>query len=293
VPRDPVDSSATGEERQRIVEEMERKLQTALSRSSDQEPEDLEKTMDEVFDESTLLTLYKMLTEGVVESLDYPVSTGKEANVFHATAPGGDAVALKIFRVNTATFRSFMQYLEGDPRFRDVGPNRRDVVHAWTRKEFRNLETAREAGAPVPEPIAFRNNVLALSFVGAHGTPAPMLRDAPPRDTEAAAFTYERLVDVYADVVAEADLVHGDLSEYNVLRRPGAAPEDQLVVIDWAQAVVTDHPMAAELLERDAGNIARFLSSKGADVDEDETLEGITAELDEADQDELLDEVVP
>lgn len=284
--RDPVDSSVAGEERQRIVEEMERKLQEALSRASSQEPEDLEKTMDEVFDETTLLTLYKLMTDGVFDSLDYPMSTGKEANVFHASTADGDPLAVKIFRVNTATFRSFQQYIRGDPRFEEVGPNRRDVVHAWTRKEFRNLQAAHGAGAPVPEPVAFRDNVLVMDFVGEAGTPAPRLRDMPPEDPEAA---YDLLVEAYADVLAQEELVHGDLSEFNVLHRPGAEPDRRFVIIDWAQAVVAAHPMSGELLQRDAENLARYASSRGVDRSAEETLERLTEDMDSAE--EILDEV--
>lgn len=284
--RDPVDSSVTGEERQRIVEEMERELQEALSRASPQEPEDLEKTMDEVFDEPTLLTLYKLMTGGVLDSVDYPASTGKEANVFHASDADGHPLAVKIFRVNTATFRSFQKYIRGDPRFEDGGPNRRDVVHAWTRKEFRNLETAHGVGAPVPEPVAFRDNVLVMAFVGEEGTPAPRLRDVPPEDPEAA---YDLLVDAYADVLAQEELVHGDLSEFNVLHRPGAEPPRRFVIIDWAQAVVSAHPMSGELLQRDAENLARYVSSRGVDRSAEETLERLTEEMDSSE--EILDEV--
>lgn len=213
------------------------------------------KTLDEVFDKSTLLTLFKFISNGLIETLDYPISTGKEANVFHATRPDGSSIAVKIFRVNTATFRSFMTYIEGDPRFRSVGRDRRDIVYTWAQKEYKNLERYFEAGCVVPQPIAYRNNVLLMEFIGEDGLPAPRLKDAPPEDPAAA---FEFIVDDYARGFAEGGLAHGDLSEFNILNRAG-----ELVVIDVAQAVLTRHPMATELLERDARNLARYFKRLG------------------------------
>ncbi len=293
-------------DRQRIVDEMERRLSTLLQRNQDERSDRGDrKTVDEVFDESTLLTLYKLMTAGHIESVDYPVSTGKEANVFHATTDGGEARAVKIFRVNTATFRSFMTYIHGDPRFRDVGPNRRDVVHAWTKKEQRNLERLHEHGLAVPEPFARRENVLVMEFVGsgaeepgeeaAEGgpggtvpafprTPAPRLKDLPAEDPTHA---YEFVVSFIVDMVEEADLVHGDLSEFNILHRHGAPLEERLTVIDVAQSVVTEHPMAGELLKRDVENLAKYFQRQGVETSEAEAWEAVRSEL----SDETLVEV--
>ncbi|HYS71184.1 MAG TPA: serine protein kinase RIO, partial [Thermoplasmata archaeon] len=62
------------------------------------------KTYDEVFDEATLLAVYKFVSDDVIRTVDYPVSTGKEGNVFHATTSEG-AAALKIYRVSNANWR--------------------------------------------------------------------------------------------------------------------------------------------------------------------------------------------
>src|SRR5881296_2644559 len=106
------------------------------------------KTYDEVFDEATLMAVYKFVSDGTIRTVDYPVSTGKEGNVFHATTEEG-AAALKIYRVNTATFRSLADYLQGDPRFKKVGRTFRELITVWAQKEFKNLTRMREAGARV------------------------------------------------------------------------------------------------------------------------------------------------
>jgi RIO kinase 1 len=228
------------------------------------------KTMDEVFDKPTLLVLYKFISNGYLETLDYPVSTGKEANVFHATTPQGGSLAVKIFRTNTATFRSFMTYIAGDPRFGHVRPQRRDIVHVWAQKEYKNLQRYFEAGVRVPNPVAWRQNVLLMEFVGDQGAPAPRMRDAPPEDPQKA---YETLTAQYRIGVEEGKLVHGDLSEFNVLHNG-----DELVIIDVAQSVLSEHPMSKELLERDAKNLSAYFRKQGLKTTPEETLKRMLPE---------------
>src|SRR3990172_9773745 len=112
---------------------------------------DQRKTYDEVFDQATLMAVYKLISDGTIATVDYPVSTGKEGNVFHATTRTGGA-ALKIYRVNTATFRSLAEYLRGDPRFKKIGRTFREMVTVWAQKEFKNLQRMREAAGPRPPP---------------------------------------------------------------------------------------------------------------------------------------------
>jgi RIO kinase 1 len=242
------------------------RLEAAKVKTRKRDADD-KKTLDEVFDRPTLLVLYKFISNGYLETLDYPISTGKEANVFHGTTPQGDAIAVKIFRTNTATFRSFMTYIAGDPRFGHVRPQRRDIVYVWAQKEYKNLQRYFEAGVRVPNPIAWRQNVLLMEFVGAEGSPAPRLKDAPPEDPAKA---YEELVAQYKLGVDAGKLVHGDFSEFNILDHDG-----ELVVIDVAQAVLIDHPMAKELLERDAKNLAAYFRRLGVKVTAEETLKRI------------------
>lgn len=244
-----------------------RRLEMVKTEGVRREDED-RKTMDEVFDRQTLLILYKFISNGFLETLDYPVSTGKEANVFHGTTPQGGSVAVKIFRTNTATFRSFMTYIAGDPRFGHVRPNRRDIVYVWAQKEYKNLQRYFEAGVRVPQPIAWRQNVLLMEFVGQEGTPAPRLRDAPYDDPQK---LYETLVAQYRLGSEHGGLVHGDFSEFNILHPEGGEP----VVIDVAQAVLASHPMARELLARDAKNLAAYFRRQGLKVTAEETLKAM------------------
>ena len=218
---------------------------------------DQRKTYDEVFDQTTLLAVYKLISDGTIATVDYPVSTGKEGNVFHATTAKGGA-ALKIYRVNNATFRSLAEYLEGDPRFKKIGRTFREMVGVWAQKEYKNLRRMRDAGVRVPEPLAVHQNCLLMEYVGDDTMPARVIREVVLEDPVA---TFEDVVGSMA-AMRKAKLVHGDLSEYNLLWWGG-----QAWVIDCAQGVPLDHPRSDEWFKRDVANIARYFSRLGVDTD--------------------------
>ena len=209
------------------------------------------------FDDATLGALYKLVQDGHVQAFGGPLSTGKEANVYEARGEEGE-VAVKIYRINASDFRQMKEYLAGDPRFEGIGNNKQDTVLAWTRKEFANLTRARKAGVRVPEPIAVQRNVLVMELVGqAEERRAPRLAEV---DVENPQQAYE-VVREYMRRLYGAGLVHGDLSEYNMIVHEG-----ELVIIDLGQAVTVHHPNAQEFLERDCRNVAAFFSRQGIEV---------------------------
>lgn len=235
------------------------------------------RTEAEVFDQPTLMTLHKLLTHGVLKSLDFPVSTGKEANVFRATAPSGAYRAVKIYRVNTSTFKHVLKYIQGDARFQGVSGDKRALVHAWCQKEFRNLVRMREAGCSVPEPMKAVANVLVAEYLGKKEGPWPTLKQATP--LEEPRRLWDALVDDYVKAYNGAHLVHADLSEFNVLLEDCDRPatERRPRLIDVGQAVLWNHPMAEEFLQRDLANLVRFFRSQGLDVEAREVVDRLEA----------------
>ena len=226
------------------------------------------KTEGEVFDQPTLLVLHRLLTHGVLRSLDFPVATGKEANVFRGTTPGGSYVAVKIYRINTATFKHVLQYIQGDERFQGVSGDKRALVHAWCQKEFRNLARYRDAGVRVPEPLKAISNVLVTEYLGTKEGPWPRLQEL--RGLAEPDRLYRALVEDYLKGYNEADLIHADLSEYNVLVEGTDGPASAWTprIIDVGQAVLKTHPMARQFLERDVGNLVRFFRRQGVEADQ-------------------------
>lgn len=217
-------------------------------------------TWGEVFDAPTVMTLHRFLRNDVLATLDYPVATGKEANVFKATSGDGEDVAVKIYRVHTSTFRSMSTYIEGDPRFRNVPRgDHRALIYAWARKEYRNLERFRDAGVDVPIPYKALNNCIIMEYLAGPDGPAPAIRTSHLEDPQAA---YDKLWDDYKRALKTARCVHADFSEYNVLM-----VDDTPRIIDVGQAVLDTHPMALEFLDRDMKNFARFFKKVGVATD--------------------------
>src|SRR5213594_4565303 len=136
----------------------------------------------QVYDHAALLTIASLISDGVISTLDYPVSTGKEANVFHATDGSGRGKALKIYRIATATFRNIAMYIEGDPRFKRVKRATKPTIFAWAQKEYKNLVRMGDAGVRVPIPERVLDNVLVMEYVGDETMPAPSLREIALED---------------------------------------------------------------------------------------------------------------
>ena len=224
------------------------------------------KTYDEVFDRHTLLSIYKLMCDGVIDTVDYPISTGKEGNVFKGTSPEKNSIAIKIYRVSTATFKNLSKYVVGDPRFKGLHRNYRRLITTWARKEFRNLKRMREGGVNVPKPFSCHNNVLVMEYIGDDVSPSSMLKDVHVEDAE----KMFRQVLKNAKKIYKAGLVHGDLSEYNILVK-----KDKPVIIDVAQAVTLEHFSADDWLKRDVKNIVRYFRKIGVKVEEDDVLKKI------------------
>ena len=134
------------------------------------------KTQDEVFDKYTLSTIEKLISDKIIDILDFPISTGKEGNVFRAITPKKKFVAVKIYRTSNLTFKHISEYIIGDPRFKSFHKNNKDIVHIWTKKEFKNLEKLKNIGVKAPKPIVFTDNVLVMQYIGDSRHAAPMLK---------------------------------------------------------------------------------------------------------------------
>ncbi|MFB6134107.1 MAG: serine/threonine-protein kinase Rio1 [Halanaeroarchaeum sp.] len=211
-----------------------------------------------VFDDATFAAIYKLVQDGHIVAFGGPISTGKEANVFEALGPDDTDVAVKIYRINASNFRQMRDYLEGDPRFEGIRDDKKSVVLNWTQKEYSNLQRARAAGVRVPDPIAVERNVLVMELIGEEDDHAPTLHDVEVENPQ----TAFEVVREYMRRLYSAGLIHGDLSEYNII-----VYEGELVLIDVGQAVTVHHPNAAEFLERDCQNVANYFSRLGVETD--------------------------
>jgi RIO kinase 1 len=216
-------------------------------------------TLEEVFDQSTLMVIYQLLNSGVLYEVHGVVNAGKEARIYWGKTKEGKDLAVKIYLTASAEFKKGMlKYIEGDYRFKGVKRDTRSLIFTWAQKEFRNLEQASRAKVRVPKPIVVKNNVLVMEFIGKNGVNAASLKEQAPSDPEK---VYDILLIYLERLYRKAELVHGDLSEYNIMMWKGKP-----VIFDVAQAVPTSHPMAEFFLRRDLTNVNRFFSRLGVKV---------------------------
>jgi len=215
--------------------------------------------LEEVFDQSTLMVIYDFLNKGTIDEIHGVVRSGKESRVYWGKNKQGNELAIKVYLVVSAEFRKgIMKYIEGDPRFKGVKHETRPLIFAWAQKEFKNLEQATAARVRVPRPIAVKNNVLIMEFIGENGVCAPSMKELPPKNPEK---IYKTLLTYLRKLYLKAELVHGDISEYNIMiwrSRP--------VIFDVSQAVPLSHPMADFLLHRDLTNLNKYFSRLGLKV---------------------------
>jgi len=214
-------------------------------------------TVEQVMDPRTRMILFKLLNRGFITEIDGCISTGKEANVYHCMGGADDAGqsrAVKIFKTSILVFKDRDKYVSGEFRFRQGygRKNPRKMVQTWAEKEMRNLVRIHTAGIPSPKPILLRSHVLLMEFLGQDGWPAPRLKDANLSASKARELYRSVLVSVRR-MFHECKLVHGDLSEYNMLYHQGDA-----FIIDVSQSVEHDHPHALEFLRKDLFNVTEF-----------------------------------
>jgi RIO kinase 1 len=256
-------------------------------------------TVEQAIDPKTRMLLLQMINRNIVSEINGCVSTGKEANVYHAVsipedkseaqANGGVALprdptplhrAIKVYKTAILVFKDRDKYITGEHRFRQgyQKSSSRAMVKLWAEKEMRNLKRLQTAGIPCPEPVYLRQHVLVMGFLGdKKGYPAPRLKDVTFQGEEGDQL--EQWLDTYLTCVAymrimyqTCKLVHGDLSEYNMLYW-----KNKLYFIDVSQSVDHDHPRTLEFLRMDIKNVGDFFRRKGVNIfSERETFDFIT-----------------
>ncbi|MGV8150294.1 MAG: serine protein kinase RIO [Candidatus Woesearchaeota archaeon] len=205
------------------------------------------KVYGNVFSEHSRKLLFKMSSQGYFEELESQVSVGKEANVFTATTKDHERIIAKIYRLENCNFNKMYDYLTADPRYVGTARNQRRIIFTWTQREFRNLMLAREV-IKVPKPIAFKDNVILMEFIG-NTDPAPELKGHPPKDPEK---FFKKIIDNMHKLYKKG-LIHGDLSPFNILNH-----DEEPIFIDFSQGTMIDATDADELLKRDIKNICHY-----------------------------------
>ena len=206
--------------------------------------------------------LQPLLEEGIIDGVVRQLMSGKEAMVFVVRA-GGEARCAKVYKeADRRSFRQAVDYTENrkaknsrQARAMAKGTRygRESQERAWQSAEVDALHRLAAAGVRVPKPYNFHEGVLLMELVtDAEGNAAPRLNDVEFSAEEARDF-HQRLIGEVVRMLC-AGVIHGDLSEFNVL-----AAADGPVIIDLPQAVdAAGNNHAPAMLARDVANLRNF-----------------------------------
>ncbi len=218
----------------------------------------------------------EFLARDLITDVLGPLRPGKEAQVFVCQAnpeTGFELLAAKVYRPRAERgFRAEETYLEGRASLRRGRAAGSSVARAvarrsaagkallselWVRREYEVLKRLGACGVPVPRPVACTEGAVLMEYLGDQDAPAPRLVTTHLSRDEAACMR-ETLLGAIARSLGE-ELIHGDLSAYNVLVHEGSP-----YLIDLPQAVdAAVHPEAQWLFSRDVTNLTRHFARYG------------------------------
>jgi RIO kinase 1 len=206
--------------------------------------------------------LEPLIEDGLVDDVIRQLMSGKEAAVFVVRC-GDDTRCAKVYKeANKRSFRQSVDYTEGrkvknsrEARAMNKGSKygRKAQEEAWQSAEVDALYRLAAVGVRVPKPFNFYEGVLLMELVtDAQGNAAPRLNDVEFTPEDARAHHYTLLKEVVRMLCA--GIVHGDLSEFNIL-----LGSEGPVIIDLPQAVdAAGNNHASSMLERDVDNLTAY-----------------------------------
>ncbi|WP_437488945.1 PA4780 family RIO1-like protein kinase [Sorangium sp. So ce1014] len=209
-------------------------------------------------------SLTSLVDEGLIDEVVRPLMSGKEAVVFLVRS-GGELRVAKVYKeAQNRSFKNRAAYTEGrkvrnsrDQRAMDKRSRhgRAQDEAAWRSTEVDMIYRLRSAGVRVPTPYQAIDGVFVMELVAdADGSPAPRLAETS-LDRDQAMWVYHRLIGEVVRMLC-AGVVHGDLSDFNVLMSA-----DGPVIIDFPQSVdAASNQNARKLLLRDVDNLHRFVT---------------------------------
>jgi RIO kinase 2 len=193
------------------------------------------------------LAINALVKAGAIVSFGQSLGVGKEADVFDALNSDGKRIAVKFHRLGRISFRQTR---------RKRGYTREHSTwlfqsHLAAEREFQAMKLVYENGVSVPEPISQNRHVIAMGMI--EGAQLSKYKDIGKPEK-----VLKEILRNLRKSYMKAHLIHADISEYNIILKP----DGHLLIIDWPQAVKTDHANAAELLERDIKNVLTYFRRK-------------------------------
>ena len=221
-----------------------------------------------------VLALRSLVGRGVIEGLGDKIGVGKEGDVYIAVAPGGGRVVVKFHRAGRESFRKIRRHRSYAMDFR--GTTWLLLAKIIGEREFKALSSLEKEGAKVPRAIAWSRHAVVQEYI--EGVELVEIRDM---DEQSVIKILSDVIDTLRIAYTRVGIVHGDLSEYNILVSTGDSGVNAYV-IDWPQYIYRDEANADELLRRDVEYLVRFVRRRfRVQVDVDPIIGYVRGETDE------------
>jgi RIO kinase 2 len=193
------------------------------------------------------LAINAFVKAGVIEAFGQKLGVGKEADVYDALNPDGVRIAVKFQRLGRISFRQTR---------RKRGYTKEHASWLFqsrlaAEKEFQALKLVYQHGVAVPEPLSQNRHVVAMGMI--EGAELAKWREISKPEK-----VLKEVMRNVKKAYLKAGVIHADLSEYNIILKP----DMHILIIDWPQYVMVDHPNAQQLLLRDVRNVLNFFSRK-------------------------------
>jgi RIO kinase 2 len=199
-----------------------------------------------------VLALHSLVERGILHALGDKLGVGKESDVYSGLTPSGQRVIVKFHRLGRTSFQRFVRvrpYTANRPYHSKL-----EVAKIAGQREFKALQELSRVGALVPKPIGYSRHAVVAEYL--EGVELYEYRE--PLDPES---MLHDILDTLRKAYLEVGIVHGDLSEYNILVVL-EGDKEKPYIIDWPQYVEKDHPSADNLLRRDIEYITRFFRKR-------------------------------
>jgi RIO kinase 2 len=193
------------------------------------------------------LAINAFVKAGLIEAFGQTLGVGKEADVYDALTPEGARIAVKFHRLGRISFRQTR-------RKRGYVTERAGWLfqsRLAAEREFQALKIVYQHGVAVPEPLSQNRHAIAMGII--EGAELAKWKEIPKPEK-----VLKEILRNVKKTYLKAGVIHADLSEYNIILKP----DMHILIIDWPQYVMANHPNAQQLLMRDVKNVLKYFSRK-------------------------------
>jgi RIO kinase 2 len=215
------------------------------------------------------LALHALVNRNIVAFLGTKVGVGKESEIYIAKTPENKLIAIKFYKIGRISFR----------KVKRVRPYLVDETNWLIRskiaaeREYKALGDLIKYTEYVPTPVGWNRHAVVIEFI--EGIELYRYKDAIDPEN-----MLNKILSTIRVAYLNVNIVHGDLSEYNILVT-FSKDEEIPIIIDWPQYIYRDDPRSDNLLRRDVEYIVKFFKRRyRTSVDVDRAFRYIKGEID-------------